>query len=247
MFNPRCLWCLGTHGTPGAGTRTAHVPCLALREQAALCLWYVQHAGGRYALPVRTVQYGGLGTHVSAHAARQHQERFVGGREHSLLLLRVEVAGVGRDGAEGHRRWRVGPGRRQDLRCRCRCRWRWGRSPRHRAVQAAWLHGSELDQDDLPALCTLLEGRRSRWPRRPLRSIERWQAHLRLRRLLRRRSLGLRRGRVQLGAALGAELGGGRALRAALPARESHHKRSNLPANSRTEASHGTRLHKNVR
>ena len=164
---------------------------------------------------------------MSAQPARQHEERFVGGREHSLLLLRVEVAGVGRDGAEGHRRRRVGPRRRQDL--RCRCRWRWGRSPRHRAVQAAWLHGSELDQDDLPALCTLLEGRRSRWPRRPLRSIVRWQAHLRLRRLLRRRSLGLRRGRVQLGAALGAELGGGRALRAALPARDHHRALARCP------------------
>ena len=33
-------------GTCGAGTRTACVPCLAARRQAALRLWYVQHAGG---------------------------------------------------------------------------------------------------------------------------------------------------------------------------------------------------------
>jgi hypothetical protein len=36
----------GTNGTPGAGSRTAYVPCSAARGQAALRLWYVQHAGG---------------------------------------------------------------------------------------------------------------------------------------------------------------------------------------------------------
>ena len=36
----------GGCGTPRAGPRTACVPCLAARRQAALRLWYVQHAGG---------------------------------------------------------------------------------------------------------------------------------------------------------------------------------------------------------
>ena len=40
----------------GAGTRTAYVPCLVPQEQAALCLWYVRHAGGWHAKPVRTVR-----------------------------------------------------------------------------------------------------------------------------------------------------------------------------------------------
>ena len=92
-------------------------------------------------------------------------------------------------------------------------------------MQAAGLHGSELDQDDLPALCTVLDGDRSRWPRRPprgIRSIVRWQGHICLRHLISVRPLGFDRGLVQLGAALRAKLGGAWTLRAALTARDRH-------------------------
>ena len=92
-------------------------------------------------------------------------------------------------------------------------------------MQAAGLHSSELDQDDLPALCTVLDGDRSRWPRRPprgIRSIVRWQGHIHLRHLISVRPLEFDRGLVQLGAALRAKLGGAWTLRAALTARDRH-------------------------
>ena len=46
------LWChgiRGTYSTAEAGTRAACVQCVGPREQAALRLRYVRHAGGWYA------------------------------------------------------------------------------------------------------------------------------------------------------------------------------------------------------
>ena len=49
-----------TYYTAEAGTRTVYVQCVGAREQAALCLRCVWHAGDWY------LQYGGPGAYVSA-------------------------------------------------------------------------------------------------------------------------------------------------------------------------------------